>query len=112
MPATDGVLQYGALGILFVVLIYLGKIGWDWLQKNGVRMEKQDSWMRQLMEADRKERAEHLIAWREMVGKDIETREAMNGVLVGVCDVLESHVKEERKHHAELMEAVGAKGSS
>ena len=95
-------LEYGALGVLCLVLAGVGKIGWDWLKGNGERMDKQDGWMRDLIASDRSERKEHIQAWQMMVERDIEARDVMNGALESLCVVIESTAKEGKEERAAL----------
>ena len=123
-------LEYGALGVLCLVLAGVGKISWDWLKGNSERMDKQDGWMRDLIAADRSERKEHIQAWQTMVERDIETRDVMNGALESLCVVIESTAKEgkaerevlaailsshasvQKECYAELLSAIKAAGDS
>ena len=106
-------LEYGALGVLCLVLAGVGKIGRDWLKGNSERMDKQDGWMRELIASDRSERKEHIQAWQSMVERDIETRDVMNGALAAMCDVLEASTKEgkeERKALGLILENIAVEG--
>lgn len=109
----SNLLEYGALGVVVIMILLAFKIGYDWLKSNGERVSRQDDWMRQLVEADRLEREEHLQAWKLMVRDDIDSRQKLNGSLDNLCVVLEATAKEgkeERSLLGEILERMTKEG--
>ena len=69
-------LQYGALGLLTLVLAAVGMYVRHLLNRLQDQAERAEAWMKELVEADRAERQRQTDAWVELVRASIEAQKA------------------------------------
>ena len=99
-------LQYGALGLLGMVLAAIGTIMYFRDKKSGERIENQDGWLRELIREDRVERKTHMESWKEMTRNNIRASEELVVVIKQVNDTMEQVRMIQEARHNEIMMAL------
>ena len=99
-------LQYGALGLLGMVLAAIGTIMYFRDKKSAERLEKQDGWLRELVREDRVERQTHMESWKEMTQNNIKASEELVVTIKRVNDTMEQNRMVQESRHNEVMMAI------
>ena len=103
-------LQYGAMGLLAVVLVAVGSGAREYLKRADERAQKrdevrseQDGFIRQIVEQDRVERVANVEALQGLVEVSVESNHAVAKVLDGICGELQRHEEQSVVRHDEVM---------
>lgn len=122
-------LDYGAFGLLAIVLVLLGAIGRDWIGKylerqnleSGAEIERkaqqdeaeierkaqQDEFFRAMMDRDHQDRQRWLEEWQTLVREGVTANQAVAEALGGLCDKSDRHEQRADERHRALMAALG-----
>lgn len=114
---NTGFLEYGALGLLAGVLIFVGYLFRDYIKgaserervrdanreasaaREESRRQEQLKFMESLVADAEEERQAHIAAWRAMVVQDLETRLVVDHSLNTLCETVD-------RYHKEVMSAL------
>ena len=136
MTPTPEWLEYGAFGLLAVVLLVIGYLAREFVnrfmerQKSRenhaaevdlvevramvARVERQDAFMRDLMAQDREDRNQQQAVMADLVAKDIEVKGELVATLQSLCNgqealchAQEEHEKQANERHIRVIEALG-----
>jgi len=102
-------LQYGALGLLGIVIVASAIILRDRFAKSDERIAKQDQWFRELVKEDRADRQAHTEAWRKVITEDIEARGEVVTALKSLNDTIDHNCRANELRHEEVMRALATK---
>lgn len=87
-------LQYGALGLLAIVLTAIGIWLRDYLRRRDEREDNTSQYLQRLVDEDRADRKEHETAWRLLIEEDIKIKlqlaEALNGLIANQKQIIEA----------------------
>ena len=90
-------LQYGALGLLGIVIVASAIILRDRFAK------------RELVKEDRADRQAHTEAWRKVITEDIEARGEVVTALKSLNDTIDHNCRANELRHEEVMRALATK---
>lgn len=105
-------LQYGAMGLLAVVLVVVGREARDYLSRADERAQgrekskaEQDKFIREIVAQDRLDRVASEERMRGLVEVSVESNHAVAKVLDGICGELQRHEEQSVMRHEEVMRA-------
>ena len=103
MVTPEG-LQYGAFGALMLVLISVGGAAWKYFDRMNGQIDANETYMRDLMQQDREDRAEHQRQLQELTARSIEIAVASTAAINGSTETMKqlcqkSDLREIEQHH-------------
>ena len=97
-----GFLQYGALGLLALVLVAIGVWFRDYSKKQQEITCEQQKFIRDLAKRALETQDEHLNQWREMTQRAVTSQEGLTRMLVEITKTLERLSQEHLQINARL----------
>lgn len=102
----ENYLQYGALGLLAIVLIALGAFAREYIKVSGKHREENDKFFRATVDRANSRHDVHMSAWQEMAALAVKAQSATGDAVKDVLRELEDHERASDDRHDKVIQAI------